>query len=119
MNINKFIGKTTISRVERYEKLKQQCSKEQIRDLEMQLLIPEKLPPHVGSQTTAKTTVDDRTICIVFPNVSSVDLFKKYFKVSTYKGQTVHSINLLIDLLSSIEDGRIIYDAEQREITCT
>jgi len=117
-NLRNFIGSEN-DQVERYAQLKKGCDKEQTRDLEMQLLIPEKIQVHIGSQVTAKTSLDARTVCLVFPSNASIDLFKKYFRVSTYNGQTAHKLDLLIDFLQAIENGELLYDLNKKTFTST
>lgn len=107
------------SKLARFMRLKQGKSKEEIRKLEMELLRPEKLQMRVGAKMRAVTTLEARSILLVFPTDTSVDLFKKYFKVSKYKGQSAHRIEMLIDFLQVINTGELVYDANKHTFART
>jgi len=115
--IGDFIGGGGSSNVEKFEKASKGEPKKKVRKLEMALLKPEVLPPHVGKRATADT-VSDRTVMLVFKTTDEVELFAKYFKVSTYvtKNVSVQGMKLMSALLKEMEAHNIRFNKKKGKI---
>lgn len=105
MSITNFIsgGK---SKVQSFEEQRRGKTKKEVRQLEQTMLVPDKLPPFTKPKTH-KDSVTERSVRLVFPDQKSFDLFKKHFKVSTYKENNALDISLLIRLLEALDAGKI------------
>jgi len=114
-NIQSFLGKkmgVTSSRVGKYAKNSKGKSKKEKRELERNMLAPTKLQKHIGKEAHQKSS-GDLSVRVFFPDKETLDVFGKYFKVSTYQGNNTHKIGPLVRLLQMLEDGKAIYDEEE------
>lgn len=119
MGINKFLGKETSNKVAQFQKEKKGKSGPEVRKLEEQLLKPDKIPPYAGKQppTSAKDPLSVRTVKMVLSNKDDLLLFKKYFPVLMYVEPCITKIDLLLDFLQELENGKIYYDKKTRQFT--
>ncbi len=116
--IDRFLGGARKSRVTRFAELvaSGDCTEEQKRQYEMDLLRPTVLPAYAGASSKHKG-VGDRTIQVVFDNDDDLSLFSRYFKVTSYVANSVPDISLLMALLRALETGELKYDEETKSIT--
>lgn len=115
MKITDFLDKKkTISK----KKLESCNSKEDRRKIEEQLYVPDELQPYTG-ELPEKKALSGKTVTLVFASEEDVKLLGKYFRVSEYQGNNIRPQNLkmLIDLLTSLETGRLEYDKENGTFT--
>lgn len=92
------------------------ASKTELRKLEQRYLKPEKLPPYTGQQPTAND-LKDKTVKLVFPDRGSLHKFEKHFPVRTYKEQSVTQLELLLQFLDLLEEGKLHYDKKHKSLT--
>jgi hypothetical protein len=111
-NIQDFLGKKTGGRVARYKELAEGKTEEEKRKLEMRLLKPEKIPPHVTEKANYNTfsPIATHTVHIIFPDDESLALFKRHFKVGQYVKPSLTDIDKLVAILQLLEDEIIVYD---------
>lgn len=116
MKITDFINPQKKEVIEKkLKRLKSASSKEERRELEEKLFVPDEIPTYTGERPI-KSDVDDKTVTLVFQSKSEVELLAKYMKISWYKGANVRSRNLtlLTDFLEALDRGELIYDKEKR-----
>lgn len=116
MGINDFID--SADKAKKFDIMRKGKTKEEVRQLEQKFLKPSKLPAYHKPEN-AKDALISRTIKLVFVTEADVELFKKHFKVSTYKENNVLDTNLLIALLTELEEGRLAYDEKAKLLRYT
>jgi len=115
MGIDRFLKDRTVagSRIARFEQQLKKCeTPQQERELEGQLLKPEKLPPYSGEHPLpqAANPLLPRTVKIVFRDDASMALFTSVFPVSTHIEPSISNPRKLLAFCKAVEDGLIIYD---------
>ena len=116
MGIRELIKSTrTISKVKRFEELAEGKSNDEKRSLERIMLKPNVLQPYAG-ETPNKSPVLDRTVTMVMPTDNDMDLFKRHFRTSNYKGLNTRDIGIILALLDSIERGTLQYVHSEKKI---
>jgi len=115
MKITDFINNNTQEK--KLKKARLSSSKEERRDIEQKLFVPEKLPPYTMEEPTAGSDVESKKVTLVFSDLKDVETLSKYFRISEYKGKNIRSSNLtmMIDFLRALESGEIKYDRERRK----
>ena len=104
------------SQEKKLKKVREASSKEEKREVEQKLLLPEEVPPYTKDTPTSKSEVEEKTVTLVFGSINDIELLKKFFKISEYKAKNIRAknLNLLIDFLKALEKGEIKYNAEKR-----
>lgn len=102
-------------RTTRFKKLAKGKTKEEVRELERTLLKPDVIPPFTGERP-AKSSVEQRTVKIIFESDEDIDLFKHFFKVNTYKEQNTREIGAIVALVEAMDRGSLRYDQEQKTL---
>lgn len=100
------------SRAAKFEELARGKTKEQRRELEKTLLKPQVLPEYSGN-IPGKSSIENRTVKIIFETSMDLELFKRHFKVSAYKELNVRDILLLIKFLSLLDEHILEYDSKE------
>lgn len=105
------------NKVEQFKKKTEGKSKEEVREAEEALLVPENLPKYEGKQPTYKSELASRGTLIVFSSREQRELIGEIFSIKTSISNESYITN--IDLLeniarmvkngdASIDNGRII-----------
>jgi len=118
MGIQDFLGKgKATDRSTKYEELSKGKTEGEKRKLEMQLLKPEKIPPHLSGLADKNTFSDiaKRTVKVVFPDSESLTLFRKHFKVSDRIEPSLLGIDKLMAVVQLLEDRKITYDDKSKK----
>jgi hypothetical protein len=84
-------------------------TKEEMRELEVATLKPDRLPPGVF-KVKYTTPLKEQTVKLVFGNKEDYDLFCRHFKVLNYKEQNVADLKLLMAILRALEEEVIVYE---------
>jgi len=107
-----FGGKRGKSRVEKFEGLSEGKTKEEKRQLEVEVLKPDKIPPHVHEKTEYSkfSPIASHSVRIVFPDDESLELFKKHFNVSRHVEASLTSMDKFMEIIRLLDDGIIVYD---------
>lgn len=115
MKITDFIS--SHSQEKKLKKARSASSKEERRNIEEKLFVPEKLPPYTMEEPTSGSDVESKKVTLVFSDLKDVETLSKYFRISEYKGKNIRSSNLgmMIDFLKALESGEIKYDREKRK----
>ena len=105
-------------RVARFQKLAKGKSKEEIRQLEVRLLKPEKLTKYSKKPISkgALSGVAAREVKIVMPNKEMFDLLCKHFPVSRHVENSISNPTLLCEFLKLLESGDIVYDKKRKSL---
>lgn len=88
-------------------------SKQEKRELERKLLKPLRLPV---KRLKTRSPVDERTITLVFPSVGDVELFRRHFRVSEYKGLNTHHLDPLLEFLECLERGSLVFEKKTKKL---
>jgi len=115
MNIKNFVSVN--SQEKKLKKIRESSTKEERREREEKLLVPEEIPPYTKEKALSLDDVSNKKVMLVFSTAEDVELLSKYFKISEYKGKNIRSsnINMFVDFLKALENGEISYDKERRE----
>lgn len=108
------------NRTVRYQNESQGMTEPEKRELEMELLTPEKIPDYIGETTICDVEHPDRkqapiasmSVKLVFPGQESLDLFSKHFKVSQRIEASLLEMSKLLAVVQLLEDGKVIYDSK-------
>lgn len=120
MGIDDFMSKTR-SKSKQFLEQSRGKSKEEVRELEQQMLKPATLPPYTKEQANTNVLAD-RGVKIVFPDMETFELFARHFRVrgvGKAVGNAVTDIKLLILFLEHLESGEIVYDKENGRLEFT
>ena len=89
-------------------------SKSEIRELELKLLKPKPIPPYHGPKT-GRTSFKQRSLLLVFSSKAIIERFKQFVKINTYNTNNTYHVELFVELLRLLENGRLRYsDKENR-----
>ena len=105
--IRDFVGADT--RVKKFLAAREGLPNEEARQLERTLLKPETLPSFTGERPT-KSSIDNRTVIIIFEQDEDVELFKQFFRVNNYKGQNTRDVGKLMYYLEALERGSLVLE---------
>jgi DNA-dependent RNA polymerase auxiliary subunit epsilon len=94
-------------------------SKEETRDFEQANLRPAKLKKYVGPEPPlkAKKPMEKQTVRLVFKSEAEVNLFSNHFSVSTYVENSCYKLEMLVDFLKALEEGKLEYDEKSGSFT--
>lgn len=89
------------------------------RELEMNLLKPERLPTYSGKTPPlgCSKPVQSRTVKIVFRNDDELALTAKHLGMRNYVESNIKNTDKLVALLMALEEGIICYDEVSKTIT--
>jgi hypothetical protein len=119
MGIKDFVN-VKENKVEIYEKaIHSGATEEEKRELEMQLLKPQKIPKYIGKPPDPKSAIEKRTIKLILPDFKTFELLKKHFNVRTYTESCIADLDLFILFLKALESGEITYNKKENELTYT
>lgn len=110
-DIAQYLGKAsrTADLISQFIKLvKNAKSKKEIRMLEHKLLKPKPIPPYHGPKT-GRTTFKQRSLLLVFKDKAFIERFKQFVKINTYNTNNTYHVELFVELLRLLEDGRLRY----------
>jgi hypothetical protein len=107
------------AKVDKYLRLADGKNAKQKRELEMNLLHPEKIKPYVGKKpsATAKEPLLKSTVKFVFTKEAEMALVQKLLPVSQHVEMSVSNHGLLIALLKEVDEGNITYDKKTKSVT--
>jgi hypothetical protein len=109
-NIDSFLSKKARpDRVKLFEQASNGKTKEEVREMEMQMLEPEPIPPYTGEEIRYIVN-SEHTVKFVFPNQEAMDLFGKHIPITTYIEKSVTDLKIIFDLFRAIDAGTIVYD---------
>ena len=115
VDIAKFLGKSSRETdiIAQFKKLQLEAKKDKhkIRELERKLLKPKPIPPYHGPKT-GRTSFKQRSLLLVFSNKSFIERFKKFVKINTYNTNNTYHVELFVELLRLLEDGRLKFSAK-------
>lgn len=115
-DIAKYLGKSsrTTDLIAQFVKLvKSAKSKKEIRMLEHKLLKPKPLPPYHGPKT-GRTSFKQRSLLLVFSNKTFIERFKQFVKINTYNTNNTYHVEMFVELLRLLEDGRLKYSEKDK-----
>ena len=110
-DIAQYLGKASreTDLISQFVKLvKKAKNKKAIRELERKLLKPKPIPPYHGPKT-GRTSFKQRSLLLVFSNKAFIERFKKFVKINTYNTNNTYHVELFVELLRLLEDGRLRY----------
>jgi len=107
------------SRIERFEALSDGKSQEEKRGLELQLLKPDKIPPHIHEKADKSkfSPITTRSVRMVFPDDESLELFKKHFSVSRHVEASLTDMDKLLAIIRLLDSGEVTYDKKSNKAT--
>lgn len=105
--ITEFIGggKKTLEGdiVNRFTKLIEGKSKEEVREIELSLLKPKPIAHYKGKRPSKLTDLNRRRVTIYFQNEKVLMRFSRFLKVQTYIENNIHEVGLLLEMLRLLE----------------
>jgi len=101
------------SRRKRFEDATKGKSKEDVRELERALLKPDALPPFTGKRPP-RSSIEQRTVKIIFETDEAMELFRQFFRVSSFKEQNTREIGAIVALVEAMDRGSLRYDPTQK-----
>lgn len=99
------------SRVKRFAKAAEGKTKEEVRELERTLLKPDVLPPFTGKKPP-RSSVEQRSVKIIFETDEDMELFRQHFRVNTFKEQNTREIGAIIALVDAFSRGVLRFDSK-------
>jgi hypothetical protein len=119
MAIQDFLGEgKSKSRAVKFQELAEGKTQEEKRNLEAQLLKPEKIPAYTHEETKKSqfSQISAHSVRMVFPDDESLELFKKHFKVSEYVELSLGKpgMDKLLAVVQLLENGQITYDQKTK-----
>lgn len=98
------------NKVEQFDALSNKVeNKEELRDLEMNLLTPEPIPEYVGENRRYFIN-SEHSVKFVFSSQEEMDFFSKYIQITEYIEKSITDIKIILDLFRAMELGEISYD---------
>ena len=100
------------NRAVRYQKESQGMTESEKRNLEMELLIPEKIPAYTHEKTDYDvfSPIAGGKVIMIFPDKESLAMFTKHFKVSKHIEPSLTGMAKLLAVVKLLEDGLVVYD---------
>ena len=114
-DITKFLGKTSREEdiLKQFTKLVEKAtSKIGIRELELRLLKPKPIPIYTGPKT-GRTNFKQRSLLLVFKSKTYIERFKKFVKINTYNTNNTYHVELFVELIRLLEDGRLEFSYDK------
>ena len=115
-DIAKFLGKASRESdiLAHFQKLvKKAKDNKTLRELELRLLKPKPLPPYHGPKT-GRTSFKQRSLLLVFSNKTFIERFKKFVKINTYNTNNTYHVELFVELIRLLEDGRLEFSYKEK-----
>lgn len=108
--IENFLAKNARpDKIKQFEAMTAGKSKEEIRQIEIEMLEPEPIPLYVGEEHRYIVN-SEHTVKFIFANQDEMDFFGKHIPISSYIEKSVTDLKIVFDLLKEIENGSIIYN---------
>lgn len=108
--IENFLAKNARpDKMKQFEAMTAGKSKEEIRQIEIEMLEPEPIPLYVGEEHRYIVN-SEHTVKFIFANQDEMDFFGKHIPISSYIEKSVTDLKIVFDLLKEIENGSIIYN---------
>lgn len=112
-----FLSKNSVpDKVATFAKLSQGKSKEEIRNLEMELLAPEPIPTYIG-EARRYVMNSEFALKIVFKDQEEMDLFGSIIPIASYMENSATDIKIILDLFKAINSGTVSYNKKSGEFT--
>jgi hypothetical protein len=103
------------SRVQRFAKAAEGKTKEEVRDLERALLKPDVLTPFTGKKPP-KSSVEQRTVKIIFETDEDMELFRQFFRVNAFKEQNTRELGPIIALVDALNRDVVRYNQQTQTL---
>lgn len=114
-DISKYLGKSSREAdiIAQFNKLVKKAigDNKKIRELEHRLLKPKPLPPYHGPKT-GRTNFKQRSLLLVFKSKTYIERFKQFVKINTYGTNNTYHVELFVELIKLLEDGRLEFSYE-------
>jgi len=117
-NIDEFFNKKIINNkfiIKRFMKLIMNKTKEQIREIEIQLLKPEPIPFYNYKKDKRQNAIDKKTISLILPDVKYLDLWSRHFRISKHIKNNSYDTAFIVKILQLIDKNRIQFDSSRNE----
>ena len=88
-------------------------SKEELRELELQLLRPKPIQKYTGP-TVGRKDFAKRCIRLTFPKKEWIRRWMKMFRVNSYVEYNTWDIDFIMELLVKLESGRLIWSKKRK-----
>ena len=96
-------------KMKQFENMTVGKSKEEIRQIEMEMLEPEPIPLYIGEERRYIVN-SEHTVKFIFANQEEMDFFGKHIPIASYIEKSVTDLKMVFDLLHEIENGSILYN---------
>lgn len=110
MGITEFITRRKVShdtiRAENFDSLVKDKSIEEVREIEQSLLKPKPISKYIGPKSGPSPFIK-RSIMVSFPHKEHIERLGKFLKVSTYIQNNTYDVDLIIELIRLMEEGRL------------
>lgn len=115
--ITKFLGGKDIShdamRAENFDKLVEDKTESEKRVIEQALLKPKPISKYIGPKTGLSPFLK-RTVEVTFPNPKCITRLGKFLRVSTYIQNNTYDVELIMELVRLMEDGRLRWNKREK-----
>lgn len=108
--IENFLAKNARpDKMKQFEAMTAGKSKEEIRQIEIEMLEPEPIPLYVGEEHRYIVN-SEHTVKFIFANQDEMDFFGKHIPISSYIEKSVTDLKIIFDLLKGMDAGEITYE---------
>lgn len=101
--------------IRKYEQLIKGKTNEEKREIELQLLKPDVLPPYTGPKVN-RGPLGKRTVKFFFPSNSDVELLAHHVKINNYVELNTYDTDLIMRFVELLEEGTLRYDKNIKRI---
>lgn len=117
-SISDFLSKNARpDRIAQFEKMSAGKSKQEVREMEMEMLEPEPIPEYMGEELRYILN-SEFAVKFLFKDQEEMDFFGKFVKIAVYHERSITNIKIILDLFHAIEKGEISYDKKTGKFTC-
>jgi hypothetical protein len=105
-------------RIKLFEKMSIGKTKQEIRDLEMEMLEPEPLQQHIGEERRYVVN-SEFSAKVVFRNQEDMDFFGRFIPITNYIEHSITELKIIFDLFRWMDAGGVSYDKKSGIFTVT
>jgi len=93
-------------------------TKEEVRNLEMNLLVPEPIQEHIG-ESLRYVVNSEHTAKIVFKTQEDMDFWGKHIPITNYIERSITELDMIFALFRWIDSGKVVYNKKTKDFTIT
>ena len=115
--IDEFLGaKSRPDKVRQFEHMSIGKTKAEVRELELNMLMPEPLQGHIGEERRYFMN-SEHSVKMVFRCQEDMELFGEFINITEYIEKSITDIKIIMDLFRAMKTGKITYNKKAGEFT--